>query len=160
MTMTTTVKWNLTFQAHALLKGWGLFQVDSRGPLVVQRNDDLNRFESDRQALAHVRYVASHGDDGLYTLAVRVLDEQELKAVGEPEIDPAERGEAVAWISTQIMETIQPILDSETDRGDGGTATLSGDVTDQLAELILSKILSVFPPAGATTEETDAEANS
>lgn len=53
--------WTEAHQNAALVRGWGVFEREDRP--VIQRWDELREFDSDEEAIAHVRRLAEQGDE-------------------------------------------------------------------------------------------------
>lgn len=47
-------KWTVKDQKYALSQGWGIFNIDNKGYLEIQKNDELNSFKSDEEAVKFV----------------------------------------------------------------------------------------------------------
>jgi hypothetical protein len=54
-------KWTKDMDRAAWAHGWGIFDVDGRGILQIQRLDSVGMFASDEEAVAYVREQATKG---------------------------------------------------------------------------------------------------
>jgi hypothetical protein len=72
--MTTEIEWSDANSAAASLEGWDVFDVDGRGYFEIQKVDDLNVFESDEDAVEHVRRKAATSSEEYYRVALEIHD--------------------------------------------------------------------------------------
>lgn len=66
-------EWTPADCAAACDEGWCVFNVDGGGPLEIERDDEAEVFESDDEAIAHVRRRAKAGSE-LHQKAITLHD--------------------------------------------------------------------------------------
>ena len=67
-------KWTKDMDKAAWAHGWGIFDLDHRGKLVIQRLDSMGMFDSDEEALAYVKEQAAKGGK-LCQVALEIVGE-------------------------------------------------------------------------------------
>lgn len=93
-------RWTSEHSKIAQEQGWDMFNYDRRGLLQMQRCDESNIFRNDREALAHVRWLAEAGHPtGILAL--------ELEAFFDPIIYPG-RYVTAPEDSFELPASVQP----------------------------------------------------